>query len=101
MTVRFMHEALWSVPNQNQFLKLQIHSDILVGFLRRGIGTLQLLFLHRTAQRTYIHASSGIRSHDPRSWATQDRLCFNCKQPDGLIKPNLGESAQVVWGTLL
>jgi hypothetical protein len=36
------------------------------------------LCLHRTAQHrktpTYIHASSGIRTHDPSLWAVQDHM---------------------------
>jgi hypothetical protein len=41
----------------------------LVGLLGRGIGPTQGLYLDRTTQhretRTHIHASSGIRKHDP------------------------------------
>jgi len=41
---------------------------LLVGFLGRGIGPSQGLYLHRTARhrkmRTYTHAYSGIRNHD-------------------------------------
>jgi hypothetical protein len=41
----------------------------LVGFLGRGIGSSQGLYLHRTAQQrkmwTYTHASSGIRTYEP------------------------------------
>jgi len=44
--------------------------EILVGFFGRGIGSSQVLCLHRTAEHrethTYIHVSSGIRTRDPR-----------------------------------
>jgi hypothetical protein len=48
---------------------MNLFLDILVGLLGREIGPSQALYLHRTTQhtktRTYIHASSGIRTHDP------------------------------------
>jgi hypothetical protein len=51
--------SVWSVP-----MKL-----ILLGLLGSRIAPSQCLYLHRIAQgrekRTYIHASSGIRTHDP------------------------------------
>jgi len=50
--------------------------DILVGLLGWGIGPSQGLNLHTTAQhrktRIYIHASSGIRTHNSSAQAFQD-----------------------------
>jgi hypothetical protein len=52
----------------------------LVGLLGREISPSQGYYLHRTAQckekLTHIHASSGIRSHDPRVRAVEDRTCL-------------------------
>jgi len=51
-----------------------------VGLLGRGISPSQGHYLHRTAQqrktRTHIHASSGIRTHDPSVRAVEDRTCL-------------------------
>jgi hypothetical protein len=48
----------------------------LVGLLGRGISPRQVLYLHRKTQhrktRTHIHASSGIRTHDPNFRAVED-----------------------------
>jgi hypothetical protein len=46
----------------------------------RGIGPTQGFYLHRMTQhrktRTHIHASSGIRSHDPSVRAAEDNTCL-------------------------
>jgi len=61
---------------------MNLFLDILVGLLGQGIGPSQGLCLHRTAAqhrktRTYIHASSGIRIHDPKCSSDQkDRTCL-------------------------
>jgi len=51
----------------------------MAAFLRRGISPSQGLYLHRTVQHrrsghTYIHASSGIRTHNPSVRAVQDHM---------------------------
>jgi hypothetical protein len=55
----------------------------LVGLFGRMIGPMQGLYLHRTTQhrktRTYIHASSGIRSHDPSVRAAEDSTCLRAR----------------------
>jgi hypothetical protein len=44
----------------------------LIGFLGRGIGPSQKLYLHRTTQtQTYIHATSGIRTPNPNVRAAE------------------------------
>jgi uncharacterized BrkB/YihY/UPF0761 family membrane protein len=52
----------------------------LVRLLGWGIGLTQDLYLHRTTQhrktRTYIHASSGIRNHNPSFRAAEDSTCL-------------------------
>jgi hypothetical protein len=57
----------------------------LVGLLGRGIGPTQGLYLHRTTQhrkmRRHIHASSGIRTHDPSVRAAEDSTSL---RPRGL-----------------
>jgi hypothetical protein len=58
-------------------MKLQNLLNILVPLLRRGIGPTQGVYVHRTAQHkkmcTYMHASSGIRTHGPSVLGVQDR----------------------------
>jgi len=48
----------------------------LVRLLERGISPSQSYYLHRTAKhrktRTQIHASCGIRTHDPTVRAVED-----------------------------
>jgi transketolase N-terminal domain/subunit len=50
--------------------------NISTGLLGLGIGPLQGICLHRTAQhkktRTYSHVSSGIQTQDPSIRAVQD-----------------------------
>jgi hypothetical protein len=52
----------------------------LVRLLGRGVTPMQGLYLHRTTQhkktRTHIHASSGIRTHDPSVWAAEHSTCL-------------------------
>jgi len=52
----------------------------LVGLLGREIGPTQGLYLQKTTQhtkkRTHIHASSGIRTHDPSFRAIEDSTCL-------------------------
>jgi hypothetical protein len=59
-----------------------------VGLPEQGFGPMQGLYLHRTTQhrktQTYIHASSGIRSHDPRVRAAEDSTCL---RPLGHLGP--------------
>jgi len=51
-----------------------------VGLLGREISPSQGHYLHRTAQhrkeRTHIHTSSGIRTHDPSVRSVKDRTCL-------------------------
>jgi hypothetical protein len=69
----FYGQGLLESSNSELSSKLLKH---LAGILRRGIGPSQGLYLHRTAQhrrrRTHIHASSGIRTHDPSAQTVQD-----------------------------
>jgi hypothetical protein len=62
------------------FLKLMNLFGKMVGLLGRGIGPTQGLYLHRTTQhrktRTHIHASSGIRIHDPSFRTAEDSTCL-------------------------
>jgi hypothetical protein len=55
----------------------------LVGLLGRGIGPTQGLYLHRITQhrktRTHMHASSGIRTHDPSVRAAEDSKCLRLR----------------------
>jgi hypothetical protein len=59
------------------FLKLMNPFGQSIGLLGGGIGPTQGLYLHRTTQhrktRTHIHASSGIRTHNPSFRAVEDR----------------------------
>jgi hypothetical protein len=52
----------------------------LVGLHEREINPTQRLYLHRTTQhtktRTHIHASSGIRTHNPSARAVEDSTCL-------------------------
>jgi hypothetical protein len=71
------------------FLKLVNLFGHLLGLLGRGISPTQGLYLHRTTQhrktRTNIHASSGIRTHDPSVRAVEDSTCLrprgHCDRP--------------------
>jgi hypothetical protein len=52
-----------------------------VGLLGRGISSSQGLYLHtehkhRINTNTNIHASSGIRTHDPSVWVGEDSSCL-------------------------
>jgi hypothetical protein len=62
------------------FLKLMYLFGQLVGLLGGGISPTQGLYLNRTTQhrktRTHIHASSGIRIHDPSFRAAEDGTCL-------------------------
>jgi hypothetical protein len=55
-------------------LKLRI-LQALVRTLGRGISPPQGRYLHRR-QYTYIHASSGIRTHDPSVWTGEEDSCL-------------------------
>jgi len=58
---------------------MNLFLEILVGLLGWGIGPSQGLYMHRTAQhgktRTYIYASSGIRTHAPSVREVKDGTC--------------------------
>jgi hypothetical protein len=62
------------------FLKFTNLFRHLVGLLGRGIGPTQGPYLHRTTQHrktwTYIHASSGIQTHDPSFRSAEDSTCL-------------------------
>jgi len=67
----------------NYHPKLWILLDILVGLLGRGIGlsayrkAFILTGQHNTVKRrNYIHASSGVRTHDSSVWAMRDHTRF-------------------------
>jgi len=55
----------------------------LVGLLGRKISPTQGLYLHRIIQHrktwTHIHASSGIRTHDPKVPAAEDSTCLRTR----------------------
>jgi hypothetical protein len=63
----------------------------LVGLLGREIGPMKGLYLHGTTQhrktRTHVHASSGIRTHDPSVRAVEDTMCLRLRgHGDGHVK---------------
>jgi len=76
--IRFTDKAMWALPIQNSLLKLCINVDILAGICGREIGPLHGLYLQRTAENrktwTYIHASRGIRTHDPSIREVQNHM---------------------------
>jgi len=59
----------------------------LVGLLGGGISPSQGLYLYRTTQhrkkRTHIHASSGIRTHDPSARAVKRQYVPQAVRPLG------------------
>jgi hypothetical protein len=69
--------------SESQLLKFMNLFGQLVGLLGRGISPTQGLYLHRTTQHRkkknadiHIHASSGIRTHDPSVQAVEDSTCL-------------------------
>jgi len=73
--------------------------DMLVGLLR-GMGPSQGLYLH-IKTRTYIHASSEIRTHDPNvpavQWNTRLRARGLWDRPSFLIKMPYSHLVLAVW----
>jgi len=83
----FKVSPTWPVPIQNfNFWNLWIYYEYLVRLLGRGISPTQGLYLRRKTQQknadTHIHASSGIRTHDPSVQVVEDSTCL---RPRGAI----------------
>jgi hypothetical protein len=93
------------------FWNLWIYFGHLVGLLGRGISPTQGLYLHRTAQhrktQTHIHASSGIRTHDPNIRTVEHSRCLRPRgqwdRHGSFIMPNLWKgdaySLRYIWYT--
>jgi hypothetical protein len=86
-------KAIWPFPTQN--LTSETYESIfrhLVGLLGREINPTQVYTgQHNTKKkktRAHIHASSGIRTHDPSVRAVEDRTCL---RPRGKFKMNRNE----------
>jgi hypothetical protein len=75
--------------NRINFWNYESFWDMLAGHLWQGICPSQGLYLYRTTQQrktlTYIHASSGIRTHDPCSSNPRPHAAQTARPPGATV----------------